>query len=158
MFDEESKEKLVEIFEDAGFDFDYEKEPEYSAGAEMVHRDIYFNKKVGDIEFNINASVANQLNCNFTGICVAVYPQLLLAEQETNGFMEILKKINRFNCIAGPNGFCCSEFSEELDPFESDIRIFGFACFPDSNGAGVMRQLARMCSTRLDDFVDIFTD
>ena len=116
MFDEESKERLISILEDEGFDFDYEKEP-YQKFDTMWWEDAVFYIQIQKIKFELTAhfmTPTENAYANNGVLWSIISDSLCFNNLNDDEIFRLLKGLNELNNILTSVGvFCCLKEEEE---------------------------------------------
>lgn len=114
MFDEESKERLISILEDEGFDFDYEEEPKKRDDA-MWCEDLHFNIQFETAQFALTVRVASSektISNNGVGWC-ADFENSNWENLSESELLSLYRDLNELNCGSSGFGICHILIKEE---------------------------------------------
>ena len=107
MFDEESKERLISIVEDAGFDFDYEEEPEQTK--KLCSENVLFGIQLQAARFSLRMNIITPIENTIANNGVIWFASLELPNCDNLSDSEVLslyKNLNNLNFKAGQLGIC----------------------------------------------------
>lgn len=130
MFDEESRERLIEIFEDKGFTFDFEDEPIVDVKFNVQH--IVFKAEKCGVSFNLLVSLRtfNSLN----KICTVAYSitarelmELNMDDEKKETILRIANDLNED--YFGNKGFCFY-LKEDKEDNVTSLEVHGKTTLP----------------------------